>query len=201
MPWAKRIMIKKKQYKQLYLFPLHYCSWFLAFRLSFPQSLAFWLPAKSVLKEFSFPSTSKPGLHICYLHCTDALLWTMTSLLPCLSPFFWPRSGAWFLPFSREDRLLPTTFPSISLSAQSFLEGLCPMLCSRVRMCSPLQVRELWLSKAGLCQTIFKALFVEAKCSFWIPHSMVITLSKGLRAFSVLSCCNTLSSDPWDPLR
>lgn len=130
MPWAKRIIIKKKQYKQLYLFPLHYCSWFLAFRLSFPQSLAFWLPGKSVLKESSFPSTSMSGLHNCYLHCTDVLLWTMTSLLPCLSPFFWPCSGAWF---PEKASLSPGR---ISFSPPLFPAFLC-LLKSSLRVSAP----------------------------------------------------------------
>lgn len=142
MSQANRMVIKEKQYKQLYLCLLHYYSWFLVFRLGFHQSLAFWLAANTFLKESPFPSPSMPGLHICCLHRTDALLWIMFSLLPCLSPFFWPHSGAWFPPFSREDLFLPTTFPSISLSIQIDLR--VSALCCRVKMCSPSKVCELW---------------------------------------------------------
>lgn len=191
------MVIKEKQYKQLC--PLHYYSWFLMFRLSFHQSLALILAANTFLKESAFPSPSMPGLHICCQHRTDALLWIMSSLLPCLSPFFWPHSGAWFPPFSREDLFLPTTFPSISLSIQIDLRVSAP--CSVVGWRCALRRRYVNydFSKAGLSQTIFKGLFVEAKCSFWIIHSMVITLRKGLIAFSVLPCYNELGGDPSDP--
>lgn len=142
-----------------------------------------------------------PGLHICYLPCTDALLWTTTSLLPCLSLFFWSHSGAWFPPFSRKDLFLPTTSPRISLSAQSWLEDFCPLPCCRVKMCSPSPDMWIMIFQSRAIPDHFQSVsWSEAKCSFWIIHSMVVTLNKGLIAFSVLSCYNVLSSEPWDPL-
>lgn len=173
-----------------YLCPLHCCSWFLEFRLVFHQSLTFWL--ETVLKETPFPFASMPAP----LRC-PSLHWV-------LPPLSFPFLLALFLnpiPLSpgRISFSLPLFQAPLFLSIQSWLGSLCPGCC-RVRMCSSVsQVCELGLSKAGPSHTIFhthpKHYLSEAKCSFWITHSVVMTLREGLIAGSALPCQDALSSD------
>lgn len=160
--------------------------------------MAFWLAANPVLKDSPLPPPSMPGLHICYLCRTGALLWTSCSLVcpfssgPVAEPDF-PRSPAGiYLPLPLFPALLCLLKAGLRVSAlSSFVGWRCALCCRYGDYDSPTQIYPRPSSKRYLS---------EAKCFFWITHSKEIILRKGLVAFSVLSCYNVLSTEPWGAL-
>lgn len=138
------------------------------------------------LSDWNCPQRS--SLPICSNACTSQVPFSAMrapSLVSLLS------SGSVSEPISLSPENIsssPPLFPGILCPVPGWLGSLCPRCC-RVRMCS--SVSAVWIkivqrqSHPRPCPEHYLS---EAKCSFWISHSVVITLREGLIAGSALSC-------------